>query len=205
MTEYTTSSQAFREFMSARERTAYWIQSVSPNEAELYSPSIPPSVLEGLVPSSPPSEADSSNSTPPRMVLRYNDGRPDIPIPRPNGLGRPGSKRHQESNVPRSHPLSYDHSNNRARSGSTNPSLLYHITDDLAGMISTPVRQKRYAFCLPMATAQFLPALHARATAGQNPFLELRKGFTSRSPNYLLSCLRRICKHNRPTIHLMEH
>ncbi|KAF8912138.1 hypothetical protein CPB84DRAFT_1902181 [Gymnopilus junonius] len=124
MTEYTTSSQAFREFMSARERTAYWIQSVSPSDAELYSPSVPPSVLEGLIPSSPPSEADSTHSTPPRMVLRYNDGRPDIPIPHPNGLGRHGSKRHQESNVDRSN-ISYNHSNNRARSGSSCASPLH--------------------------------------------------------------------------------
>ncbi|PPQ66192.1 hypothetical protein CVT26_011051 [Gymnopilus dilepis] len=114
MTEYTTSPHAFREFMSARERTQRWIQSVSPSDAELYSPSVPPSVLEGLIPSSPPSEADSTNSTPPRMVLRYNDGRPDVPIPHPNGVGRSGSKRHQESNVPRSH-TSYNHPNNRAR------------------------------------------------------------------------------------------
>ena len=98
MTEYTTSSHAFREYMSARDRTARWVQSHSPTESEFYSPSLPPSVIDGLVPSSPPSEADSSHSTPPKMVLRYNDGRPDIPIPHPgHGMGKPGSRMYQTS------------------------------------------------------------------------------------------------------------
>ncbi|KAF8808983.1 hypothetical protein BYT27DRAFT_7095019 [Phlegmacium glaucopus] len=92
MTEYTTSSHAFREYMSARERTARWVQNHSPIEDEFYSPSLPPSVIDGLVPSSPPSEADSSYSTPPKMVLRYNDGRPDVPIPHPGSMGKPGSR-----------------------------------------------------------------------------------------------------------------
>ncbi|KDR73691.1 hypothetical protein GALMADRAFT_71866 [Galerina marginata CBS 339.88] len=128
MTEYTTSSHAYREYMSARERTAYWIHSMSPQEAELYSPSVPPSVLDGLVPSSPPSEADSTDSTPPKMVLRYNDGRPDVPIPHPNaayGMGRSGSKRHQEPNLGRSRTLSYNHSPNHTRSGSSSESPSY--------------------------------------------------------------------------------
>jgi hypothetical protein len=113
MTEYTTSSQAYREYMTSRERTAYWVHTHNPLEAELYSPSVPPTIIDGLVPSSPPSEADSSHSTPPKMVLRYNDGRPDVPIP--HGMGRPASKPHQESNLGRSPTLSYG---NRARSGS---------------------------------------------------------------------------------------
>ena len=90
MTEYTTSSQAYREYMTSRERTAYWVHAHSPTEAEFYSPSVPPTVLDGLLPSSPPSEADSSHSTPPKMVLRYNDGRPDVPIPR--GMNNPGGR-----------------------------------------------------------------------------------------------------------------
>ena len=109
MTEYTTSSQAYREYMTSRERTAYWVHTHSPLEDEFYSPSVPPTVLDGLVPSSPPSEADSSHSTPPKMVLRYNDGRPDVPIPR--GMTNSGPARSQT--------LSYG---NRARSGSSGDS-----------------------------------------------------------------------------------
>ncbi|KAH9484446.1 hypothetical protein JR316_0003928 [Psilocybe cubensis] len=123
MTEYTTSSQAYRDYMSARERTAHWVQACSPTgyEGGLYSPSVPPSVLDGLVPSSPPSEADSSHSTPPKMVLRYNDGRPDVPIPHPNGVhgSMSGSKRHQEPNLTRSHSHPYNHPSNHSRSGSS--------------------------------------------------------------------------------------
>ena len=119
MTEYTTSSQAYRDFMSSRDRTAYWVQSHSSVQDDFYSPSVPPSVFDGLVPSRPPSEADSTNSTPPKMVLRYNDGRPDIPIPHPN-YGRSGSGRHPD--MARSRTLSYNHSHNRPRTGSS-PSI----------------------------------------------------------------------------------
>lgn len=117
MTEYTTSSHAFREYMSSRERTARWVQGHSPIEDEFYSPSIPPSVIDGLVPSSPPSEAGSSHSMPPKMVLRYNDGRPDIPIPHPgssHGMGKPGPRMYQNSSQTSS-------SQSRARSGSDSP------------------------------------------------------------------------------------
>ena len=115
MTEYTTSSHAFREYMSARDRTARWVQTHSPVEGEFYSPSIPPSVIDGLVPSSPPSEADSSHSTPPKMVLRYNDGRPDIPIPHPGpsySMGKAGSRMSPQTSS----------SQSRTRSGSSSDS-----------------------------------------------------------------------------------
>ena len=118
MTEYTTSSHVIHEYMSARERTARWVQSHSPVEDEFYSPSVPPSVLDGLVPSSPPSEADSSHSTPPKMVLRYNDGRPDIPIPHPgpgHSMGKPALRIYQNSPQTSS-------SQSRARSGSSTDS-----------------------------------------------------------------------------------
>ncbi|KAF9495821.1 hypothetical protein BDN71DRAFT_1506362 [Pleurotus eryngii] len=81
MTEYTTSSQAYREYMSSRERTARWVNAHSPTKTRFNSPSVAPSVIDGLLPSSPPSEADSSHSLPPQMVLRFPDGRPDVPIP----------------------------------------------------------------------------------------------------------------------------
>ena len=120
MTEYTTSSHAFREYMSTRDRTARWVQSHSPTESEFYSPSFPPSVIDGLVPSTPPSEADSSHSTPPKMVLRYNDGRPDIPIPHPgpgHAMGKQGSKLYRNSTQT---------SASRVRSGSSSESPVFH-------------------------------------------------------------------------------
>lgn len=131
MTEYTTSSQAFREYMSSRERTARWVQSHSPTEDEFYSPSLPPSVIDGLVPSSPPSEADSSHSTPPKMVLRYNDGRPDIPIPHPNpgyAMGKQGSK---YRNSPQTSP-------SRVRSGSSSESPVFNPSSRRNHEFSTP-------------------------------------------------------------------
>ncbi|KAF8197593.1 hypothetical protein BJ912DRAFT_1078966 [Pholiota molesta] len=123
MTEYTTSSQAYREYMSARERTTHWLQGLSGGPSELYSPSVPPSVLEGLVPSSPPSEADSSNSTPPKMILRYGDGRPDIPIPHSGRMSRGGSRRHHD---PRSQTPSYNPARTRSGSSADSPSYGSH-------------------------------------------------------------------------------
>ncbi|KAF9445579.1 hypothetical protein P691DRAFT_675353 [Macrolepiota fuliginosa MF-IS2] len=83
MAGYATSPEAYQEYMSARERTAYWVQAHSSDPNGFYSPSIPPGEIDGFIPS-PPSEAGSSHSLPPKMVLRYNDGRPDIPIPHAN-------------------------------------------------------------------------------------------------------------------------
>ncbi|CAA7270957.1 unnamed protein product [Cyclocybe aegerita] len=88
MTEYAYSAQAYQDYMSARDRTAYWVRSYAPDGTEFYSPSVPPSFMDG------------------HMVLRYNDGRPDIPIPR--------STRHHDG---RSHTHSHSHSGARSRSG----------------------------------------------------------------------------------------
>ncbi|KAF9014124.1 hypothetical protein BDQ17DRAFT_1342122 [Cyathus striatus] len=62
MTEYTTSSQAIREYMSAHDRTAYWVEIHSPEEKQYLSPSAPPSELDDWTPSSPISDAGSSHS-----------------------------------------------------------------------------------------------------------------------------------------------
>lgn len=94
MTEYTTSSQAIRNYMTSRERTAYWVET---NGTEFLSPSAPPSVLDGWMPSSPVSEAESSHSEPPRMILRYENGD-EVPIPISAGSGpRPSGSRHRRS------------------------------------------------------------------------------------------------------------
>lgn len=194
MTEYTTSSHAFREYMSARERTARWVQCHSPIEEGFYSPSIPPSVIDGLVPSSPPSEADSSHSTPPKMVLRYNDGRPDIPIPHPgsgHGMGKPGSRTYQSSPQTSSSP-------SRVRSGSSgdspvfNPSYIPRRDHESSpeeirilpssGQVpnsSTPSRQGHTRskslprnsdrHRQPVSDAPFMPPPHLQSQYGQNP------------------------------------
>ncbi|KAF5358265.1 hypothetical protein D9756_001235 [Leucocoprinus leucothites] len=81
MTEYMASPQVYEEYMTSRERCARWVQTHSSDPDRFCSPSIPLTEIEGFIPSSPPSDAGSSHSLPPKMVLRYNDGRPDIPIP----------------------------------------------------------------------------------------------------------------------------
>ncbi|KAK7038193.1 hypothetical protein R3P38DRAFT_2904934 [Favolaschia claudopus] len=81
MTEYTTSSQALRDYLSSKERTRHWVHNRIPASNEFYSPNIAPSILNDpdYVPA-PPSDAGSTHSVPPKMVLRYNDGRADEPI-----------------------------------------------------------------------------------------------------------------------------
>ncbi|KAJ7773003.1 hypothetical protein DFH07DRAFT_149364 [Mycena maculata] len=114
MTEYTTSSQAIRDYISSKERTKHWVRTrVEPPDL-CYSPNAAPSILDDpdAFPISPPSDAGSTHSVPPKMVLRYSDGRPDEPI-HPDDyhpIKRGGSKiRPRES---------LRSSSNRSRSGS---------------------------------------------------------------------------------------
>ncbi|KAJ7355924.1 hypothetical protein DFH08DRAFT_853924 [Mycena albidolilacea] len=118
MTEYTTSSQAIRDYLSSKERTKHWVRSRVEPPDQCYSPNIAPSVLnepDFVLP--PPSDAGSTHSVPPKMVLRYTDGRPDQPIYQdPNGppLNRGGSKLRPHDSL-RSQTLPTSH---RSRSGS---------------------------------------------------------------------------------------
>lgn len=117
MTEYTTDPEAIAHFLAARNRTANWVDSLSGKA--LVAPSVPPSLVsdtdDGL--SSQDSDAESSHSLPPRMILRYPDGRPDVAVstsgrgnntswpPKPTGTtptyhsrSQPGSHGHHPSN-----------------------------------------------------------------------------------------------------------
>lgn len=120
--------------MSSRERTAHWVHSHSPSEA--YSPSVPPSVLDDDVFGSPPSDVESSHSVPPRMVLRYGDGRPDVPIV-PAQPARSRSRRHEDSSS--SSPISPP-PKNRQRSGShgSSPLSRSHHTNSRSSELSPP-------------------------------------------------------------------
>ncbi|TBU41547.1 hypothetical protein BD309DRAFT_992308 [Dichomitus squalens] len=105
MTEYATDPEAIHDFLTARERTVNWVN-VHGAGLNFASPSSPPSVLseEGVLSYGPSeSDASSSHSVPPRMLLRYEDGRPDIPISHshsPHSRGGPSaqsSSRHTRS------------------------------------------------------------------------------------------------------------
>ena len=96
MTEYTTSSEAIREYMTARERTARWVTQHHGHDIALLSPSVPPSILsDSDAPSYGPSDSEeSTDSLPPRMILRWGDGRPDIAIPSSSNHARARSQSH---------------------------------------------------------------------------------------------------------------
>ncbi|KIY71049.1 hypothetical protein CYLTODRAFT_487551 [Cylindrobasidium torrendii FP15055 ss-10] len=80
MSVYTTNTEVVREYNTRRNRVAKWID--HHENIPFASPNIPPSILSDFIPGTPVSEY-SSKSVPPRLMLRYFDGRPDQAIPNP--------------------------------------------------------------------------------------------------------------------------
>ena len=110
MTEYATDPEVIQEFLHARDRTTNWVN-IHSRGLSFASPSSPPSMLSDEdAPSYGPSESDasSSHSIPPRMLLHYEDGRPDVPISHEHSSTRSRSG-HQSSRQ------------SRSRSGSLSP------------------------------------------------------------------------------------
>ncbi|EIW84726.1 hypothetical protein CONPUDRAFT_134655 [Coniophora puteana RWD-64-598 SS2] len=81
MSEYTTSPGAIRLFTHSQDRTQHWVHSHDPYNNQFISPSIPPSATPYEdYGEHDDSDGDSTHSLPPKMVLKYGHGRPDIPI-----------------------------------------------------------------------------------------------------------------------------
>lgn len=80
MTDYASSSEPPRDRRSSKSRTLNWVHTV-PRQQEFCPPSFPPTPRDDAddISAFSDSDAESSHSTPPRMVLRYPDGR-DIRI-----------------------------------------------------------------------------------------------------------------------------
>ncbi|KAG8217938.1 hypothetical protein J3R82DRAFT_6105 [Butyriboletus roseoflavus] len=100
MTEYTTSPEAIAVFRNSKERTAYWVHSHTPYYGQYHSPESPPSVVEEL---EEHDSDDSSHSLPPKMVLRYGDGRAAIPISHWHYERAHDPRRHGPTARPRHH------------------------------------------------------------------------------------------------------
>ncbi|KAJ7578463.1 hypothetical protein C8J56DRAFT_348639 [Mycena floridula] len=79
MTEYTVTSQHIRDYKSSKERTSDWISGLA--TGEFYSPSVPHSEISDDNGISDQSDVESSHSVPPKLMLRWGDGRRDVPIP----------------------------------------------------------------------------------------------------------------------------
>ncbi|KAI0365793.1 hypothetical protein BV20DRAFT_1027465 [Pilatotrama ljubarskyi] len=157
MTEYATDPEAIQEFLTARDRTANWVN-VHAGGINFVSPSSPPSIIsDSDAPSYGPSESDSSSthSTPPRMVLRYPDGRPDVPISS-DGVPSPTSSRRSHTYGPQS---SSRHT--RSRSGSHAPPPAAEVP---------PASAPRYAQTLPYATgSRYAQSTHPHITPPRSP------------------------------------
>ncbi|KAI0628620.1 hypothetical protein C8Q77DRAFT_1067804 [Trametes polyzona] len=159
MTEYATDPEAIQEFLTARDRTNNWV-SVHSQGIHFIHPSSPPSTIsdDPDAPSYGPSESDSASthSVPPRMVLRYPDGRPDVPISS-DGVPSPTSSRRDHKYGPQS--SSSRHT--RSRSGShTHPPA---PTAD----VPPPAR---YAQTLSYATgSRYAPSAHPHISPPRSP------------------------------------
>lgn len=150
MTEYTVTSQHIRDYKNSKARTSDWVSDV--NAVEFYSPSVPRSELsdddDGL---SEPSDVESSHSIPPKLMLRYGDGRPDIPIPHVHDLHDiaspsshtnpvlrsqtfPHSTHYRTGSDAHSHALS-----GRSRAQDQRERLMSHVPEEIQILPSYPV------------------------------------------------------------------
>ena len=127
MTEYDASPDALAEYRTAHQRTLNWVENHDPIQTQFFSPSVPPTVINGtdapLLPSQAASPAGSAASLPPRMVLKYNDGRADIPISHwhynnDSHRSSKGRRRHSDT---RTHGESRSQHHRRTRSLSSRP------------------------------------------------------------------------------------
>ncbi|KAF8120833.1 hypothetical protein EV363DRAFT_1367658 [Boletus edulis] len=123
MTEYNTSPEAIEVFRSSKERTAYWVHSHSPLHDQFHSPDSPPSVVGEL--DERDSDDDSTHSLPPKMVLRYGDGRADIPISHWHYGGAHGPHRGPGAR-PRPHTTYRSHDRARSAVDAYPPPHRYH-------------------------------------------------------------------------------
>lgn len=117
MTEYTSSPEAVQVFRNSRERTEHWVRSHSPFHSQFYSPESPPSVVSDIDIDDSDSDNGSSHSLPPKMMLRYGDGR-DVPISHwhyDNGGSHKGSS-HSSSSHPHLQPSHHHRPHDRSRS-----------------------------------------------------------------------------------------
>jgi hypothetical protein len=135
MTEYTSDPEAIAHYLAARNRTANWVDSITGKS--LVAPSAPPSLVsdtdDGL--SSQDSDAESSHSQPPRMVLRYPDGRPDVAV---SAAWPPGSQKPLSTSPTYAH-----HYSSRPQPGShghhpSNPDMHSRVPSNAVPLYVTP-------------------------------------------------------------------
>ncbi|KAF7791706.1 hypothetical protein EIP86_002730 [Pleurotus ostreatoroseus] len=168
MTEYTTSSEAIREYLTARDRTVDWVSrhfQYGP-EDDFMSPSAPPTELDDSeAPSYGPSDSDdeSTHSLPPRMILRWGDGRPDIPIaPDSRYAPHPPQPRtrsnHSTSKEPAFHPP-----------GPPPPPSHHTVTHNPSVATTVPHQRPRWEQTLSYVSTQDLPGVDHNTPPRDSP------------------------------------
>ncbi|KAE9409610.1 hypothetical protein BT96DRAFT_931768 [Gymnopus androsaceus JB14] len=121
MTESQVSPQDIEQFYSSQHRVRDWITRHA--DHVFTSPNNPPSELDDQdALSSPPSDVESSHSIPPRLMLRYPDGR-ETPIPHAHKDSHSTLGRDSRS---RSNPLHSSHQRSRSGSSPASPPALDH-------------------------------------------------------------------------------
>lgn len=115
------------------DRTASWVYSQTSYSDQLCSPDSPRSPVEDVAVEGPGSDRSSSSSLPPKMVLKYSDGRGDVPIshyenyPRRQPSHR-GPTSHSRPQTPHRH--SHDRSRSVAGHRPVTPAHHYHGHDE---------------------------------------------------------------------------
>ncbi|KAH8826881.1 hypothetical protein DL96DRAFT_1219307 [Flagelloscypha sp. PMI_526] len=104
MTDYDYPSDSHRAYTDSFRHTEGWVRNHQPGTFPFYSPSQAPSEVDSQA--DPPSDAESSHSIPPRLILDYGGGRMQR-IPHPtdsaphHGHGRTSSTHHSRSHSTR--------------------------------------------------------------------------------------------------------
>ncbi|PFH51716.1 hypothetical protein AMATHDRAFT_2817 [Amanita thiersii Skay4041] len=176
----------YREFTTAHERTAYWVQSHSPNDVAFYSPSAPPSELGVFIPS-PPSDASSSHSLPPKMVLKYDDGR-YIPIPPADHLHESSRSANGRSTTDSRHHHHHHHHHHHKHSASPEThSRKYHPRNSADGpeeirvLPSVDKVQRHQHHAQPMQRSN---GQHAKDESRTQPYSQQHYSIRSPSGSY---------------------
>lgn len=116
------------------DRTANWVHSQTSFSDQLCSPDCPRSPVEDIEVEGRGSDRSSSSSLPPKMMLRYSDGRGDVPISHQYYDGRRYPHRRSSYREPAPHsrpqtPHRYSHDRSRSVAGHR-PVHHYHGYDD---------------------------------------------------------------------------
>jgi len=137
MTEHTASPEPIKISGASDARIAHWVDTHIPYNGQFRSPDSPPSVVEEVELASHHSDEGSSHSLPPKMVLKYSDGRGEIPISHWHYPHYPHRDPHYRAPAPRSRPQT-PHQRSKSAMGHRPPPPIYPLAPEELDYESAP-------------------------------------------------------------------